>query len=132
MNWLNRLAGYKRPWVGRVGLVLVVVLWLFVTAVGFAAGVVTGLALLIVGGAWIAGETWIERSGGRYATFRLVWHLCWRIGMGVAVIVVGAVSSNVWAAVVTAVYGTWLILSGLVVARFLWLETHTPPSGRNE
>ncbi len=56
MNRLRRIADYERPWVGRVGLALVVVLWLFVTVVGFAVGVENGLALLIVGAALIVGK----------------------------------------------------------------------------
>jgi hypothetical protein len=132
MNWLRRVADYERPWVGRVGLALIVVLWLFVTAVGFAVGVETGFAFLIVGAALIVGEVWMERSGGRHATFVVVWRLSWRIGMGLVVIVLGAVSSDAWTAAVAAIFGAWWILSGLVVARLRWLETCTPAPGRDE
>jgi hypothetical protein len=123
MKWLHRVAEYERPWIGRVGLALVAVLWFFVTAVGFAVGVETGLAFLIVGAALIGGEVWIERSGRRHAKFVIVWRLSWRIGIGVAVIVLGAIRSDGWTGAVPAIFGAWLILSGLVVARIRWLET---------
>src|ERR687892_2484518 len=98
-------------------------LWLFVTVVGFAVGLLTGFAFLIVGGALIAGEAWIERSGGRHASFVLVWRLSWRIGSGLAVIAVATVSSDGWTAAIGALLGAWLTLTGLVVARLRWLET---------
>jgi hypothetical protein len=132
MNWLRRAAEYERPWIGRVGLALVVALWLFVTVVGFAVGVETGLAFLIVGGALIAGEVWIERSGKRHVKFMVVWRLSWRIGTGLAVIVVGAVSSDGWTTAVAAIFGAWLIFSGLVVARIRWLETRPVAAGGDE
>jgi hypothetical protein len=99
------MADYERPWVGRVGLALIVVLWLFLTAVGFGAGVGTGLALLIVGAGLIAGEAWIERSAGRHVTFAVLWHLAWRIGVGALLIVVGVVRSDGWAVALPAVFG---------------------------
>jgi hypothetical protein len=74
-NLLRQLAEHKRPWVGRVGLALGLVLWLFVTAVAFGAGVANGLAILIMGGAFILGEVWIERSGGRHPTLAVAWRL---------------------------------------------------------
>jgi hypothetical protein len=131
-NWLGRLADYERPWVGRVGLALILALWLFVTVVGFAISARTGLAVLIVGGALIAGEVWIEQSRGRHATFALVWRLTWRIAVGVAVIASGVLGSDGWAAVVAATFGAWLILTGLVVATFSWLQSRTAAAGRNE
>lgn len=39
MSWLRRIAEYERPWVGRVGVALAALLWLFVSLAGFAAGV---------------------------------------------------------------------------------------------
>jgi hypothetical protein len=128
MNWLRRIAEYDRPWVGRVGLALVVVLWLFVTLVGFGVGVATGMAFVIVGAALIVGEVFVEQRGGRHVNFVLVWRLSWRIGTGLAVIVVGAVSSDGWTAAITAIFGAWLILSGLVVARIRWLEARRAES----
>lgn len=127
MSLLRRIADYEPPWVGRVGLALVVVLWLFVTAVGFAVGAATGLAFLIVGAALIGGEVWIERTDGRHATFVLVWRSSWRIGVGLAVIVSGLARSDGWAAAVAAIFGAWLILSGLVFARLRWLEMRAAP-----
>lgn len=133
MNWLRRMANYERPWVGRVGWALIVVLWLFVTAVGFGTGVGTGLAILIVGGALIAGEVWIDRSGERHATFALVWFLSWRIGLGVTAILLGVVGSEGWAIAVPAVLGGWLILSGLVFATLLWRQARIrSPLGSTE
>ena len=132
MNWLGRIAEYERPWVGRVGLALIVVLWLFITVVGFAADVATGLGFLIVGGALIVGEVWIERSGARHTTFVLVWRLFWRIGVGFVVIWIGAVSSDGWTVAVAVLLGSWLILSGLDVARFRWVETQAPPAERSD
>jgi hypothetical protein len=132
MNWLLRIAEYERPWVGRVGLALVAVLWLFVAVVGFAVGVGTGLAFLIVGAALIVGEVWIERSGRRHVKFAVVWRLSWRIGIGIAVIVLGAIRSDGWTAAVAAVFGAWLILSGLVFARIRLLETRAVAAGGDE
>lgn len=106
----------------RTNLALVVVLWLFVTAVGFGAGTGAGLAFLIVGAALIAGEVWIEWSAGRHATFVVLWRLAWRIGVGAWLIVAGAVNSDGWAAALPAVFGAWLIFWGLAVATFCWLE----------
>ena len=131
MKW-RQIAEYERPWVGRVGLALVAVLWLFVTFVGFAVGVETGLAFLIVGAALIVGEVWIERSGMRHVKFVVVWHLSWRIGMGLAVIALGAIRSDGWTAAVAAIFGAWLILSGLVFARIRWLETRATAAGGDE
>jgi hypothetical protein len=120
-NRLGGLAGYKRPWVGRVGLVLGLVLWLFVSAAGFAAGLGTGLAISIVGGAFILGSVWIERSGERHPTFALVWHLSWRIALGAALFVIAFVNSDGWSAALLAIFGALLILPGVAVAG-LWLR----------
>ena len=69
-NRLVRFAEYERPWVGRAGLALGVMLWLFVTAVAFGVGLANGLTILILGGTLIFGEVWIERSGERHPTRR--------------------------------------------------------------
>ena len=131
MSWLRRLDEYDRPWVGRVALALGVVLWLFVSVVGFAAGVGTGLAISIVGAAFILGEVWSARSGERHETVLLTWRLSWNIGLGAALIVVGAVSSDRWTVAVMAAFGAWLIVEGFVVARLRWLEIRTTAGGGN-
>jgi hypothetical protein len=129
MNWLRRMAAYERPWVARVGWALIVVIWLFVTAAAFGAGLGTGLGFLLVGGAFIAGEVWIERNGERHVTFAAAWHLSWRIGLGVAVVVL-AVRSDGWAIAIGVVIGGWLIVTGLVFSTLLWLlEPKGPADG---
>jgi hypothetical protein len=80
----------------------------------------------------IAGEVWIERSGRRQVKFVVVWRLSWRIGLGLAVIVLGPVRSDGWTAAVAAIFSAWLILSGLVVARIRWLETRAVAAGGDE
>lgn len=128
-NRLARLAEYRAPWVGRVGLVLGLVLWLFASAVGFAAGLGNGLAISIVGGAFILGSVWIERSGERHPIFALVWHLSWRIALGAALIVIALVNSDGWSAALLAVFGAFLILPGVAGAA-LWLrETRVKAAG---
>lgn len=123
MNWLRRMDEYERPWVGRVGLALGTVIWLFASVVGFAAGVGTGLAVSIAGAVFILGEVWSARSDERHAMLVAAWRLCWRIAAGAVVIVVGAVSSDGWTAAVAAMIGGWLILSGLLVPTLWWLQT---------
>lgn len=129
-NRLRQLAEYKRPWVGRVGLALGLVLWLFVTAVAFGVGIANGLAILIMGGAFILGEVWIERSGGRHPTFATAWRLSLRIAIGIALIVIAAVNSHGWGAVLLTLFGAWLVLQALVLSA-LWLrETRQEASKR--
>lgn len=118
---LQRIAEYDRPWVGRVGLALGLMLWLFVTAVAFAVGVAYGLAFLVVGGFLIFGEVWIERSRERHATFASIWRLSWSIGTGVTLLVIAVFKSEGWAAAVPAVFGAWMILTGLGLGA-LWLR----------
>jgi hypothetical protein len=129
-NRLQQLAEYKRPWVGRVGLALGLVLWLFVTAVAFGAGVANGLAILIMGGAFILGEVWIERSGGRHPTFATAWRLSLRVAIGIALIVIAVVASHGWGAALLILFGAWLILPALALS-VLWLhETRREASKR--
>jgi hypothetical protein len=129
-NRLRQLAEYKRPWVGRVGLALGLVLWLFVTAVAFGVGIANGLAILIMGGAFILGEVWIERSGGRHPTFATAWRLSLRIAIGIALIMIAAVNSHGWGAALLTLFGVWLVLQALVLS-VLWLrETRQEASKR--
>ena len=121
-NRLVRFAEYERPWVGRTGLALGLMLWLFVSAVAFGVGLANGLAVLILGGALIFGEVWIERSGERHATFATVWHLSWRIALGVALVVLAIVSSSGWGAALLIFFGAWLLVPALLVATLLWRE----------
>jgi hypothetical protein len=132
VTWLGRIADYERPWVGRVGLALVIVLWLFGSAVGFGFGVANGLAVLIGGAAFISSEVWIERSGERHPKFVIAWRLGGRIGVGVLLIVLGIVRSRGWDSVVMASFGAWMILWGLVLASFLWLEPREAAGGGDE
>jgi hypothetical protein len=120
-NRLHQLAEYKRPWVGRVGLALGLVFWLFVTAVAFGAGIANGVAILIMGGAFILGEVWIERSGGRHPMFATAWRLSLRIAIGIALIVSAVVTSHGWGAALLSLAGAWLILPALVLG-VLWLR----------
>ena len=126
MSWLGRVADYERPWVGCVGLALVTILWLFVTAVGFGVGMANGFAILIGGAVFIASEVWIERSGERHPRFVIAWRLGGRVGIGLLLIVLGIIRSDGWASVAMASFGGWLILSGFVLASALWLETREP------
>ena len=128
----SRIAGYERPWVGRVGLVLVVALWLFMTVAGFALGLATGLVFLIVGAVLIAGEVWIERDHGRHATVVMTWRLSWRIAIGLTLIILGIVRSESWGTALLAVIGAWLIVSGVVVARLRWLEIRGASAATDE
>jgi hypothetical protein len=128
-NRLGRLAEYEAPWVGRVGLVLGLILWLFVSAAGFAAGLGDGLAISIVGGAFILGSVWIERSGERRPTFALVWHLSWRIAAGAALIVIALVNSDGWSAALLTVFGALLILPGVAGAALWVRETRVKAAG---
>jgi hypothetical protein len=121
-NRLVRLAEYEKPWVGRTGLALGVMLWLFVSAVAFGVGLANGIAILIIGGALIFGEVWIERRGERHATFATVWRLSWRIGLGAALVVIAIVSSDGWDAALLILFGAWLVLPALVVATLWWRE----------
>jgi hypothetical protein len=120
LSWLARIADYERPWVGRVGLALIVALWLLLTLVGFAAGVGTGLSFLVAGAALIAGEVFIERSGRNHSAFALFWHLSWRIGIAVVLIVLGAVGDGSLA--VASILAVWLTLTGLLPALYWWHE----------
>jgi uncharacterized membrane protein HdeD (DUF308 family) len=128
-NQLARLADYKRSWVGRVGLGLGLVLWLFVSAAGFAAGLANGLAISIVGGAFILGSVWIERSGERHPTFRLVWHLSWRIALGAALVVIAFVNADGWSAALLTAFGALLILPGVAGAALSLRETRLKAVG---
>ena len=121
-NRLIRFAEYERPWVGRTGLALGLMLWLFVSAVAFGVGLANGLAVLILGGALIFGEVWIERSGEGHATCATVSRLSWRIGLGVALVVLAIVSSNSWGAALLIFFGAWLLLPALLVATLSWRE----------
>jgi hypothetical protein len=123
VNWLRRLAAYERPWVGRVGWALVTALWLLVTVVGFAASVKDGLVLLILGGAFAAGEAWIVWSGRRDTNVALFWHAGWRIGLGVTLIALGVVKADGWAIALPVAFGGWIILSGLLLPTLWLLET---------
>jgi predicted MFS family arabinose efflux permease len=97
-------------------------LWLFVSAVAFGVGLANGLAILIIGGALIFGEVWIERSGERHATFATVWRLSWRIALGAALVVIAIVSSDGWGAALLIFFGAWLVLPAVLVATLWWRE----------
>ena len=123
MSWLGRIADYDRPWVGRVGLALAIILWLFVAAVAFCRGPADRYAILIGGAVFISSEVWIERHGERHARFVIAWRLGGRIGIGLLLIVLGITGSHGWATVVMPSFGAWMILTGLVLARVLWRGT---------
>jgi hypothetical protein len=132
MSWLGRIADYERPWVGRAGLALVIILWLFVTAVGFGVGLANGFAILIGGAVFISSEVWIQRSGERHPRFVIAWRLGGRIGIGLLLIVLGIIRSHGWASVAMASFGAWMILWGLVLASVLWLATREAAAGGDE
>ena len=121
-NRLARLASYERPWVGRVGLALGLMVWLFVSAVAFGAGLANGLTILIMGGAFIFGEVWIERSGRRDSTLASVWRVSLRLAIGVALIVIAVVSSDGWGTALLMLFGAWLILPALLLGVLLLRE----------
>jgi MFS family permease len=123
-TWLGRLAEYERPWVGRVGFTLVLVLWLFLSVVAFASSLAIGLAFSVVTGAAILGEVWVRRSGERHATFAALWRLSWPIAAGVALIVIAFVNFHGWiAALILTVLGALLILPRFTLAVLWWRET---------
>jgi len=120
-NRLVELAEYDRPWVGRLGLALVLFLWLLFSLVEFAAGFGIGLAVAIAGGTLILVEVWLKRSGERHATFSVVWHLSGQVAAGAALIVIGVVNSDVWGAVLLTALGA-LILFPVVLVATIWLR----------
>jgi hypothetical protein len=132
MSWLGRIADYERPWVGRVGLALVIILWLFVSGAAVAVGVANGLAILIGGAALILGHVWSERNRELHPSLVIAWRLGVRIAIGAVVIVLGLVRSDGWAALAAAAFGAWLILAGVVVASALWLQTREAAVGGDE
>lgn len=125
MTKLGRLADYEAPWVGRTGLALIVALWLFFTFVAFVNNVVAGVGVLIVGGAVIVLEVWIERKGESHPTLVLAWRLGSRLVVGIVLISVSVVHAR-WAAVIPVLFGFWLILSGLGGAWLVWRERRGP------
>jgi hypothetical protein len=56
VNRLRRIAEYQAPWVGWIGLALIVALWLLASLVGFAISIAAGLGVSIAFGVFIAGE----------------------------------------------------------------------------
>jgi hypothetical protein len=121
-NRLVRFAEYERPWVGRVGFALGLTLWLFVSAVAFGAGLANGLTILILGGAFIFGELWIERSGGRHPTFAIVWRVSLRIALGATLVVLAIASSEGWGTALLILFAAWLVAPALLVATIGWRE----------
>jgi hypothetical protein len=123
-NRLVRFAEYERPWVGRAGLALGLTLWLFVSAVAFGVGLANGLAILILGGAFIFGEVWIERSGERHPTFAIVWRVCLRIALGATLVVLAIVSADGWGTALLIFFAAWLVVPALLVATIWWRERY--------
>jgi hypothetical protein len=119
-NRLLELAAYDRPWVGRLGLALVLFLWLLVSVVGFAAAVWVGLAVAGVGGTLILVEVWLERSGDRHATFAVAWHLSGKVAAGIALIVMAVVNADGWRTVLLAGFGLLTLLPVLLLATLWW------------
>jgi hypothetical protein len=120
-NLLAELAEYNRPWVGRIGLALVLLLWLFISAVAFGAGIGTGLAFAIGGAILILVEVWLQRSGERHATFSVVWHLLVKVAAAAVLIVSAVVSSDGWGVVVSIALAALILLPALLLAA-LWLR----------
>jgi hypothetical protein len=94
-------------------------LWLFITAVAFGAGLPNGLTVLIIGGVIIVGEVWIERSGRRGSTFASAWHLSVRFAMGLVLVVLAVVRSDGWGAALLIVFGAWLIVPAVLLGVLL-------------
>lgn len=109
------------PGWGRVGLALVLFLWLLFSVVGFAAGFGIGLAVAIVGGTLIFVEVWLERSGERHATFSVVWHLFVKVAAAATLIVSAVVNSDGWGVVLLTALAALILLPALLVAT-LWLR----------
>ena len=126
-----RLAEYDRPWVGRVGLVLVVILWLLFSLAALAAGLRVGLAVVILGGALIAGEVWLDRNGERHPGIGFVWHSAWNIAAGAVLIGIAVVKWDGWSALIPGLFGAWLILWRLVLAS-VWLRVARDEAGTDQ
>jgi hypothetical protein len=116
---LGRLSTYDRPWVGRVGLGLGLMLWLLVTSAAFGAGLPNGLTVLILGGVIIFGEVWIERTGRRGSTFASAWHLSMRFAMGVVLVLLAVMRTDGWGTALLVVFGAWLIIPAIVLGGLL-------------
>ena len=107
---------------GRAGLALGLTLWLFVSAVAFGVGLANGLTILILGGAFIFGELWIERSGERHPTFAIVWRVSLRIALGATIVVLAIASSGGWGTALLILFAAWLVVPALLVATIGWRE----------
>ena len=126
-----RLAEYDRPWVGGVGLALLVILWMFFSLVAFAGGLRVGLAVAFLGGALIAGEVWLHRNGERRPGVGFVWHSAWNITAGAVLIGIAVVKWDGWSALIPGLFGAWLILWRLVLAS-VWLRVARDEAGPDQ
>ena len=131
-NRLVRFAEYERPWVGRAGLALWLTLWLFVTAAAFGVGLANGLTILILGGTFIFGEVWLERSGERHPTFATVWRLSVRVALAAALVVLAIVNSDGWGAALLIFFAAWLVLPRLLLATIWWRQRRAQVIHRDE
>jgi hypothetical protein len=126
-HWLVRLAEYDRPWVGRVGLGLILIVWAFAGLVAFAASVTIGLVVLVAGGVFIGIETLLERKEG-LAPYAFVWHTTVSLAAGLALVVIAIARWGTAGAAVYAVVGAWVIVWRLALVA-LWLRLRDDPDG---
>ena len=118
-HWFLRLADYERPWVGRLGLALLLVLWALVSLAGFASGIAVGLIFAFAGATSVVGEIWLEQKGERLAWVAFAWHTAWQIAAGALLIGI-ALATDGWSALLPGLIGAWLILFRIAIAAVLF------------